>query len=534
MASFSGLVYLFSRASDHFTRALSDTALGNSSQFPIYIKLLSLTSLFSLVYFIATLFDLIASRTNSILYSRKHPVVVTFEHLVLITLTLFMWQALYTWSEHFILRGLEYYEVSFPIAGTGSMYPTFPKGTSRTLKDLAQETVGFADVIPYPNGITIFEKRYLGHLLERGDIVLFDNEKTREITKKLYDDESGFIKRVIAMPRDVFEIRGGLVKINGVTIDEPYIAKARSTFGGAFIQECKELVVPQNKLIVMGDNRKGSGDSRHDLGFVDIQDVRFVIPLSKQKRVLDKNWRNTIFDTEDYSKSRLNKSQFISLVNDIRVKGGLSPLTTQPKLDSSAALRGKAMLHYNDFSFEATRSGYTMGRAMSDSGYSNIVWGETYVLGYYEAEELAESLQEIPSWKEFILKKDFEEIGISEVEGSIDGCPAQVIVLHFAGYIPPNYSLETIDSWRNLKDSLLSIQSGWQDLKTYEPFYIKYKQDVDRINEIIALRIKRAEQIIKRMEANQWLNEEEKSFSEEDATLAEEQINLSTRLNLAE
>jgi hypothetical protein len=44
---------------------------------------------------------------------------------------------------------------------------------------------------------------------------------------------------------------------------------------------------PQDAIFAMGDNRKGSSDSR-EIGFAPIKDIRLVLPLEKQKGKLDR------------------------------------------------------------------------------------------------------------------------------------------------------------------------------------------------------------------------------------------------------
>lgn len=83
---------------------------------------------------------------------------------------------------------------------------------------------------------------------QRGDIIVFrfPRDPTRE-----------FIKRVIADPGDRVEVRSGQVFINGKALDEPYVFDAeRDRLSMA------TLVVPPDSYFVMGDNRKGSNDSR--------------------------------------------------------------------------------------------------------------------------------------------------------------------------------------------------------------------------------------------------------------------------------
>ena len=69
------------------------------------------------------------------------------------------------------------------------------------------------------------------------------------------DDD--FIKRVIALPGETWEIRDGVTYIDGRKLDEPYVNQAdldTRSFGPE--------TVPDGMLFVMGDNRNHSGDSR--------------------------------------------------------------------------------------------------------------------------------------------------------------------------------------------------------------------------------------------------------------------------------
>ncbi len=425
---------------------------------------------------------------------------------------------------------LGYVARPIPISGTGSMYPTFPKSNEKDLKKQAAEIIGAYNFLPYPNGFALLGRRYFGHDLERGDIVVAENAIIAESTKKLYGTPSGVVKRIIALPGDAIELRDGVVYLNRTPLREAYTYKPHSTFGETFLSECKKITVPANKVFIMGDNRKGSGDSRED-GFVDYNDILYVLPLNRQKGTLDKNYRDTSKDLDESSKIRLDRDKYLELLNEERKKAGVQALKYQPLLEKSAFKRGGVMLKYDDFSFEASRSGYTMLKAVSDSGYSNIVYGEEPAQGYYEADELIENQFQFPESKKFLLYKDYQEIGISEVEGTLNGCPTQVVVLHFAGYIPPNYSRDIIDSWKKALKQLKEIQPGWQKLKDNQQLYKGNQQDADRINEIISTRITNIEAIVSKMEANKWLSASEKDYANKDEELGKEQEALSQKLN---
>lgn len=427
---------------------------------------------------------------------------------------------------------LGYVPEDITIVGTGSMYPTWPKGAKgKSPKELAKEVVGTAGFFKYPNGLVLFDKRILSHQIERGDIVVVEDDKTRKSTQELYGYPSGVLKRVIAVGGDTLEIKNGIVYLNNQSLKEPYIAKARSTFGESFLKECQKVTIPNNSIFIMGDNRKGSGDSRED-GFFSINDIKYVLPFKEQLGKLDKGWHDPKNDDKDSARIILDKNTYLDLLNKERIKLRLKPLIYENKLELSAQKRGENMLKYDDFSYEATRSGYTQRKAMNDVGYSNTIWNEGIVQGNYEAEELIEYLFESADWKKNLLQeKDFQVIGISEVQGTVNNCPTQVIIQHFAGYVPPNYKAEDTESWKTSLSRLKEIQSNWARLKDNANFYQKNKADVDRINEVISIRVANISSIVARMEANQWLTATEQRMIDQDKTLYNEQEAVATRLN---
>ncbi|MFC4768674.1 signal peptidase I [Effusibacillus consociatus] len=94
---------------------------------------------------------------------------------------------------------------------------------------------------------------YRIHKPEHGDIIVFQYPA---------DKSKDFIKRVIGLPGDKIEVRGGKVYRNGAELAEPYLGEATNgSFG--------PVTVPEGKLFVMGDNRNNSKDSRDgSVGFV--------------------------------------------------------------------------------------------------------------------------------------------------------------------------------------------------------------------------------------------------------------------------
>lgn len=92
---------------------------------------------------------------------------------------------------------------------------------------------------------------------ETGDVIIFT-----------YSRERDFIKRVIGVEGDEIRIESGEVFINGSPIEEGYIFEpTKGQFG--------PVIVPDNNIFVMGDNRNNSMDSRDpSVGFVSLEQVK--------------------------------------------------------------------------------------------------------------------------------------------------------------------------------------------------------------------------------------------------------------------
>lgn len=91
--------------------------------------------------------------------------------------------------------------------------------------------------------------------IQAGDVIVFHYPR---------DPEQEYIKRVIGLPGDHVVVSAGEVIVNGQVLDEPYIASQP-----AYESTWK---VPENSLIVLGDNRNSSSDS-HSWGPLPMDNV---------------------------------------------------------------------------------------------------------------------------------------------------------------------------------------------------------------------------------------------------------------------
>ena len=159
---------------------------------------------------------------------------------------------------------------------SGSMVPTLLIGdylfVSKYAYGFSRHSMPFS-----PN---LFSGRIFGSLPKRGDVVVFKNRNA---------DYEDYIKRIIGLPGDHIQVRGGLLYVNGqpagrrpagdvlvnsdngITMDEKEYTETLpgnvthliAKMGDEGPQNnTPEFVVPDGNLFAMGDNRDNSLDSR--------------------------------------------------------------------------------------------------------------------------------------------------------------------------------------------------------------------------------------------------------------------------------
>jgi signal peptidase I len=171
---------------------------------------------------------------------------------------------------------------------SGSMIPTLLVGDYLFV---SKYSYGYSRY-SMPLGPNLFSGRIFGSLPQRGDVAVF---------KLPRDPSQDYIKRIIGLPGDTIQVRGGILHINGRPVRRELVGDSnldrcygregpkyyRETLPEGRVHgilECsdsngadntQEYRVPAGHVFAMGDNRDNSQDSRFldAVGFIPVENL---------------------------------------------------------------------------------------------------------------------------------------------------------------------------------------------------------------------------------------------------------------------
>jgi signal peptidase I len=137
---------------------------------------------------------------------------------------------------------------NFKVEGS-SMHPTLEGGQYLLVNKLVYFRIDkerLSRMIPFWRA-TYAEHSFAVHPPQRGEVIVFHFPR---------DPSRDFVKRVIGLPGDRVEIRNGTVFVNRQALNEPYLTSRDTSNMG-------QVSLRDGEYFVLGDNRRGSNDSRN-------------------------------------------------------------------------------------------------------------------------------------------------------------------------------------------------------------------------------------------------------------------------------
>lgn len=125
-------------------------------------------------------------------------------------------------------------------------------------------TSAMSPTIEKGDRVFVDKRAYVSNKPKRGDVVVFTAKNVPGL-----DKGKDYMKRIIGLPNETLEIKGGKVVINGEEIE----SKFKYYNDGDYGREGQKIIIKENEYYVLGDNNLNSKDSRY-FGLISLDDIK--------------------------------------------------------------------------------------------------------------------------------------------------------------------------------------------------------------------------------------------------------------------
>jgi len=190
---------------------------------------------------------------------------------------------------------------------------------------------------------------------------------------------------------------------------------------------CRDYTVQENHVMVLGDNRVVSADSRI-MGFVNLNDIEGVIKSDQKPTPTDKPLRFV----DDEATFSLDPTIFVELLNDRRTHRD-HPLELDTSLNQIATQRSRQIAASSDHTIP------DLGEALKDNDYSYILIQDVLTYGFLSEQELVEHILQNPRYRDEFLSDRYYKLGVGVSMADDGACRYPVINIILSWPTEPRY-----------------------------------------------------------------------------------------------
>ena len=128
--------------------------------------------------------------------------------------------------------------------------------------------------------------------------------------------------------------------------------------------------------------------------------------------------------------SNITPEKVLEVTNQKRAENGLAPLTLNGKLNEVAQRKAGDMFAFNYWS-HVSPSGRSPWSFFQEVGYKYLYAGENLARDFMNSEAVVEAWMNSPSHRDNILNSNYKEIGLSVVNGTLNGVETTLVVEMF-------------------------------------------------------------------------------------------------------